>query len=681
MRRFIVLVGFGLLGVLLLSNGSRAEDGILAIYVSNTNEEPMPGAILSPRGAGSVSPPTDSSGRTRIKLSRGAQPGKFVTLQLIKGPGGASGWYLVSPWKGRASVPSFVDDPDNYLQVIVARKQDKLVLKNANALLNITIGVLQAEASMLVSVTSPNNHRRDALALQSEITGLEPSAIDQEIRASLGKSKDPYERGLMALYNGMPAEAALELTRYLESSKPTAKFANAAFFLGQANLATGKFDDAAKAYEKALSITPNDVLTLYATGLAYQRAGREEQAEINFYTALSKVPTDELNRSQLLTNLGKIYDVKKRPEIIERYYGVAEASAQQEFLSLTLLPEEAMAGLGFFNEGHGFYKNRISDFEQNLAQSMKSGDKAREAESLVELGARYYWKNNPKQALELYERAEPMIASLKDPTKELGRNLGMAASYKALQQYDKALVYYIRAMAIIETLDNPGLEQFVLEGIGQSHLGLKQNDRALQFFEQAVAKVKENLGEDDPAMVVPLFGLAEAHNRSGRYSEVVKSLQKILVIREKFLGPDNRHVATLLWHLGEVNRKQKEYKEAELQYKKALTVIAKNPSPYHRASRSRVLARLASLYDEQNRFAEAEATLKESVQTFEQHPTDPDRAIAMANLARFYAKQERNQEAGRLFGEAAEIIEKSASKEPEHLQILKDYAAFRAKNN
>jgi hypothetical protein len=48
---------------------SYAEDGILVVHVTSTEGRALSGVVLSPKGDGSISPPSDRAGRTRIKLT------------------------------------------------------------------------------------------------------------------------------------------------------------------------------------------------------------------------------------------------------------------------------------------------------------------------------------------------------------------------------------------------------------------------------------------------------------------------------------------------------------------------------------------------------------------------------------------------------------------------------------
>jgi tetratricopeptide (TPR) repeat protein len=669
MRRLISLLCLLSIVAVLPVKPISAQEGVLDLFVTNTDEKPQAGAILSPKGRGSVSSPTDHTGRTRIKVP-GAKPGKWVTLQLVRGPDGASGWYLVSPWKGRTVCPEMDNNPDNFLTVIIAKNRDRKVLTNKAAMRSVGIGVMMAEASLSVTATATAEQRQLALASQAQVMGLEASEIDQSIRTLLGSSKDPFERGLLASYNKSFPEAIAELNKFLqESPKASVRKPSAHFFLGQAYQAVGEYSRAIDAYRLN---TASDVLSLSAMGLAFKLAGDESGAESVFYTALMSDSTDAMSKVQLMTNLGKIYDQQKQADKLARFYATAESTLDREFFNLTT---PAVRDKQYFAQGFNktFQDQFVDELNAGLKRSADAGDKRGQAEYLADLGSVYFWSNDYQKALNYYQNAERVAMETNTPA-HVETTLGLAMSYKSQQQYEKAVEYVLKSLPLIKDLGNPQLEIFALQHLGESYLALKKVDEAKKYFEQAVAGIQLNLGPDDPSLTDPRSGLARVYYEQGKLTEARQEVSEILAIRQKALGPNSPYVASSLTDLAELSRRQKTYDEAVKLYQQSLAILESTNKPDLRERVKYVTLRLASVYEEQNKLTEALALYDKALALQTDNRQGPERALTLARLARIHVQQQRNAEAQNLYQQAFEIIKNSDPKRTDLTDVLKDYA-------
>lgn len=669
MRRLISLLCLVFSATILVGNASRAEEGVLDLFVANINEQPVAGAILSPRGAGSASAPTDKTGRTRIKLSRGAKPGKWVTLQLIKGPGGASGWYLVSPWKGRAALPSLDEgETDNYLPVIVARQKDKLVLSNASAMSSIAAGILLEEAATFGTANPSATQRQLVLAAQAELMGVDPAEVDQSLRTSLGHAKDSYERGLLKLYNKAYSAAVIDLAEFLHKpAKLSPRTTSASFFLGQAYQGAGDYKSAIQAYKRT---SESDVLTLSSLGLAYKLAGEDQNAEAVFFEALTRGSTEGMSKAQLITNLRRIYDDQKQPEKLASFYAAAESSLEQEFFNLTSPSSDV--------EGHDFSKGvdnsqLIADLSTAIQETNKSGDRPKQAWYMADLGSVYFWSGDYEKALSAFKRAEPIIGA-NARREQLKTILGIGATYQTLKQYDKALPYFTKAVSLIQPSDNSQLEQFVLQNIGASYLGLNQNDNAIKYFKQAAAAIRMVSGADDPSLEYPLHGLATAYYNQRLYADAEKQVNEVLTIRQTSLGANSVYAAASLVDLAELSHTQKKYSQSEDLYRQALAILEKTAGTGNFESWNEVLVRLAGVYEEQNKLSDLQALYEKSLTLGPWSETE--KARLLGRLAKVYVKEGKPSEAQKLYQQALEIIAKSDPRRQDLTEILKDYAVL-----
>src|SRR5436305_14222328 len=82
-----------------------AEEHILVLHAEDTKGSSVAGVIFAPKGDGAAGPPTDSLGKTRLRLADATKPGQMVTLQ-IRG----REWFFISPYHQRTPVPEFTNE-------------------------------------------------------------------------------------------------------------------------------------------------------------------------------------------------------------------------------------------------------------------------------------------------------------------------------------------------------------------------------------------------------------------------------------------------------------------------------------------------------------------------------------------------------------------------------------------
>jgi hypothetical protein len=110
-----------------------AQDRILVIQVVDTRDRPIAGVVLSTKGEGAVGQPTDISGKTRIKLAPQTRPGTLVSLLLVKVMDGRD-LVFNSPWDGRARVPPFESESENFVPVVLIARGERERLVSVSAL-------------------------------------------------------------------------------------------------------------------------------------------------------------------------------------------------------------------------------------------------------------------------------------------------------------------------------------------------------------------------------------------------------------------------------------------------------------------------------------------------------------------------------------------------------------------
>ena len=153
--------------------------------------------------------------------------------------------------------------------------------------------------------------------------------------------------------------------------------------------------------------------------------------------------------------------------------------------------------------------------------------------------------------------------------------------------------------------------------------------------------------------------------KQGRYAEAIPYAEKVLVIKEKSLGPEHPNTATSLNNLAFLYNKMGVYDKAEFLYKRALTISEKVLGAEHPET-ARALNNLATLYDNIGVYNKAELLYKRALAINEKvlGPEHPDTAITLNNLAFLYDNMGTYNKAEPLYKLSLSIKEKALG--PEH---------------
>lgn len=267
--------------LLVFSSHLDAEQGVLVIHAGNPQGRAITGVVLATKGDGATGPPTDKSGKSRIRLAPQTRPRSWVSLQVVRS---SQDLVFISPWDSRVMVPSFENESENFVPVVLAERGNRALLESGKALASLSAKINFANAAKDANANKTVEQRRAVLEEVSREYGLDPAQVDSAIRALGSKSKDPYERGMAALYQREFPEAARELAGALQSreiklKKVPGSVLNAALFLGEALYEQGKYADAVKAYQKALAFRPDDPAILTGIGLSLLKAGKPAESE------------------------------------------------------------------------------------------------------------------------------------------------------------------------------------------------------------------------------------------------------------------------------------------------------------------------------------------------------------------------------------------------------------------
>ena len=232
-----------------------AETGILVIHANDVKRRPVTGLEIGVEGDGG-SAVTDRGGKARIKLAPQTKEKSSVPLQIVKSPPGQD-LVMVSPWDYRTQVPSFENESDNFVEVVVVQRGDREALESGTVLKAAVSQLNRADAPKTAGQRGSQEDRKANLDAVAKQFGVSPEDLDHAIKAWGEKTSDPYEAGLAALYARNYDKATADLQASLKQREEKLAsdqrgVVDAAFFLGQSLQQQGKYKESEVAYERCL---------------------------------------------------------------------------------------------------------------------------------------------------------------------------------------------------------------------------------------------------------------------------------------------------------------------------------------------------------------------------------------------------------------------------------------------
>src|SRR5271165_4099425 len=260
-----------------------AETGFLVLHVKDVQQHPVADLQIGVEGDGG-SGTTDAKGKARIKLAPQTTAKSWVSLQIEQSPPGKD-WVMVSPWERRTLVPSFENESENFVEVVVVQRGDRAALESGTVLKAAVQQINKANAPRSADKqATPENPKANLEAVAKQF-GLSPDDLDKAIKAWGAKTTDPYDAGLAALYARNYDKATTDLQTSLSQreeklasdQKAVAadqkQVADVAFFLGSSLYGQGKYRESAVAYQRSLQIRPDDAMALNNIALSLTQAG------------------------------------------------------------------------------------------------------------------------------------------------------------------------------------------------------------------------------------------------------------------------------------------------------------------------------------------------------------------------------------------------------------------------
>lgn len=199
---------------------------------------------------------------------------------------------MVSPWDYRTLVPSFENESENFVEVVLVQRGDRAALESGTVLAAATAQINRANAPKAADKRAEQEDPKASLATVAKRYGLAPDEVDRAIRAWGAKTTDSYEAGLAALYERNYSKASSQLAdalqkreeRLVEDQKAVAE---AACFLVQSLYEEGRYHDSAARGQRCLQLRPTDSAVLNNVALSCLEAGDYAAAEPLFQRALA----------------------------------------------------------------------------------------------------------------------------------------------------------------------------------------------------------------------------------------------------------------------------------------------------------------------------------------------------------------------------------------------------------
>ncbi len=172
--------------------------------------------------------------------------------------------------------------------------------------------------------------------------------------------------------------------------------------------------------------------------------------------------------------------------------------------------------------------------------------------------------------------------------------------------------------------------------------------------------------------------------KEGKYAEAIPVAQEELRLAEATFDEAHIAVGASAFSLATLYDKQRRYAEAEPLYKRSVAIFEKaqvsdNPRPADILNLAHILNNFAFMYSKQSRYAEAEPLYMRSLALYEkaQGPDHVDTARELVNLGSLYKDEGRYAEAEPLYQRSLSIYEKAlGSDNPDLATALNNFAGL-----
>jgi tetratricopeptide (TPR) repeat protein len=169
-------------------------------------------------------------------------------------------------------------------------------------------------------------------------------------------------------------------------------------------------------------------------------------------------------------------------------------------------------------------------FSIYLTQVMHNSRKA-EGDRLFKLGEEQIKDNQPKAALESFQKALPIYQQIKERLAEGHTHKSIGNAYFFLKDFPQALTHQQQALSIAREIKNPDLEARALINLGTINSAQGNRSAAIEFLMQSLAIAREH--KETQLEVKALGDLAFIYTLNGNHQQSIKLREEQQKILEK----------------------------------------------------------------------------------------------------------------------------------------------------
>lgn len=387
---------------LMLSTAASAEQGILVVHVSDPLDRPVAGISIGTKGDGSMEI-TGDDGKARIRLAADTAVGTPVTLML--GPQdeleASEQWVFKSPENGRTSVPSFENESENFVPVVLIRRR---AMEEVAAIVEGLVASRTAELERRES-----EYRAQIEALTDAVQALAVQRGETDAPPGIEEALDQLAKGeteaAERIFNEVLERESSEAATARREAAAAARHLGALAFLHDTQEALGY-------YRRAVELDPENPRGWNPLGHLLLRIGELAEAEAA-YEKVRKCGKSGGDRSWMAAavgNLGLIYYTRGELERAEDMHRKALEINQQ------LGSQEGMAAdygnLGIIYHTRGDFERAEEMLRQALEFHQQLGSQKGMAIQYGNLGAIYRDRGEPELARTYWQKARDLFAKI-----------------------------------------------------------------------------------------------------------------------------------------------------------------------------------------------------------------------------------------------------------------------------
>lgn len=610
------------------------QDKSLSFTVVDLQGKPIEFVELAVSGISSPAV-TDKQGKARIRLSSEIRPNTEVEVRLARSP---RNMVFISPWDGRITIPGFREVADDDSKIVLAERGSRFLLEDVRALKALVSNILLHEAPQTSLEEALERRRETAMAEIFRLFGLKQDEAIRALRLWREKAKDPFEKAqadfLARNFSKASAGFAEAFTFYKSGQgKFNVSEFEMRFSLGRSRYEEGKFEESVAAYNDALNLREDDLVTLRSLTLILSRLTKYAEAEL----------------------------------LYRRILAIKEKTFGADSLEVAITLNDLAGGCqeqAKYADAESFYGRSLAIREK--AQGSDHLDVALTLSGLAEL---YRLQGRHAEAEPVFKRCLAIMEKVHGPIHySLVATLShLALLYGDQGKFEDAEPLLLRSLAIAEKTIGPDqvATATVLNNIANLYQIQGKLDEAEPFYKRDLAISERALGSDHPSVAVTLNNLAGIYKKQGKYDEAEVFYKRALSNSEKAMGTEHPNVAIALNNLAELYRMQDRFAEAEPLFLRSIAIKEAKIGLEH-PSLAAPLSNLSGVYFGQGKYEEAESLIKRALAIIEKsYGSDhPSLVRMLRNYAFLLRELKRTEEATKIEERAASIRSKQTKQVP-----------------